>query len=290
MARMEGALRQSKSARIPRDNDLGALGRVLDVGCGPGTNASCYFLELEYLEIDLGPSSIEPSLGNLFARERCKVTGVVGSVHDKFVHTRRVRRLADLFAALIPEGARVLDVGCGDGMIDRLIMDRRSDLSIQGIEAFVRNETCVPVRPFDGLNIPYPNASFDIVMFVDVLHHTSDPTPLLREAKRVGKMILLKDHLCNGLLAYPTLRFMDWVGNAHHGVPLPYNYWSKNKWSSVWAELDLSIIDMNESLGLYQVPASWVFDRGLHFIARIDCGISGTKDLSHGSILNQSLK
>ena len=197
------------------------------------------------------------------------MVGVVGSVHDKFVHARRVRRLAKLFATLIPQGAQVLDVGCGDGIIDRLIMDYRSDLQIHGIEVFIRNGTRVPVIPFDGLNIPYPNASFDVVMFVDVLHHTSDPTLLLREAKRVGKMILLKDHLCDGLFAHPTLSFMDWMGNAHHGVPLPYNYWPKRKWNSVLSELDLKIIDTNESLGLYQAPASWLFERGLHFIARI---------------------
>jgi SAM-dependent methyltransferase len=215
------------------------------------------------------------------------VAGVVGSVHDKLVHTRRVKRLAELFAALIPQGSQVLDVGCGDGMIDRLIMDQRPDLSIQGVEISVRNETRVPVMPFDGLNIPYPNISFDIVMFVDVLHHTSDPTPLLREAKRVGKIILLKDHLCDGLFAHSTLSFMDWAGNAHHGVPLPYHYLSKRKWNSVLSDLDLKIMDMNESLGLYQAPASWLFDRGLHFIARIESGTRRTKDLSRAFVLDQ---
>ena len=37
--------------------------------------------------------------------------------------------------------------------------------------------------------------------------------------------IVLKDHTRNGLFSGSTLRFMDWVGNARHGVRLPYNYW-----------------------------------------------------------------
>jgi ubiquinone/menaquinone biosynthesis C-methylase UbiE len=50
-------------------------------------------------------------------------------------------------------------------------------------------------------------------MFVYVLHHTNDPEVLLREAQRVAlKAVVLKDHTRNGLLAYTTLRFMDWVG------------------------------------------------------------------------------
>ena len=72
-------------------------------------------------------------------------------------------------------------------------------------------------------NFRHPDASFDVVMFVDVLHHTDDPLLLLQEAQRVGKIILVKDHFRKGFLAGPTLRFMDWVGNAHHGVVLPYN-------------------------------------------------------------------
>jgi SAM-dependent methyltransferase len=196
--------------------------------------------------------------------------GVVGTVHDKFGHARRVRILANRLATLIPWGARILDVGCGDGTADRLILDQRPDLHIEGIEVLVRPTTQVPVQPFDGSTIPHPDASFDIVMFADVLHHTANPMILLREAKRVGKMILIKDHFCDGFLARPTLRLMDWVGNAHHGVALPYNYWSKSQWTTAFDQLGLRVGEINETLGLYPLPASWFFERGFHFVARID--------------------
>lgn len=198
------------------------------------------------------------------------MAGMVGTVHERLVHSRRVRVLANRLADLIPHGARVLDVGCGDGTADRLIMDQRPDLSIEGIEVLVRPTTQVSVKPFDGTTIPHPDESFDLVMFVDVLHHTDDPMILLREAARVGKMILIKDHFREGLLARPTLRLMDWVGNAHHGVALPYNYWSRPQWTTAFDQLGLKIGEINETLGLYPAPASWFFERGLHFVARID--------------------
>jgi len=198
------------------------------------------------------------------------VTRIVGNLHNKFVFGRRVRVLADHLAAFIPRGHRVLDVGCGDGAIDCLIAKQRPDISIEGIELLVRPITHMPVKAFNGETIPYPDGSFETVMFVDALHHTADPRVLLREAARVGKMILIKDHLCEGVLADTTLRFMDWVGNAHHGVALPYNYWSMTQWSNAFNELGVKVCGIKWSLGLYPAPACWLFDRGLHFVAKLE--------------------
>jgi SAM-dependent methyltransferase len=47
-----------KLAPIAAHNDLRAVRRVLDVGCGPGTNTS-HFLHTDYLGIDINPSYIE---------------------------------------------------------------------------------------------------------------------------------------------------------------------------------------------------------------------------------------
>ncbi|HEV2387749.1 MAG TPA: class I SAM-dependent methyltransferase [Candidatus Acidoferrales bacterium] len=197
---------------------------------------------------------------------------VAGFVHEKFVFGRRTSVLAGHLAALIPAGGRVLDVGCGDGTIDCLIARLRPDVAIEGIDVLVRASARIPVKAFDGRVIPYPEASFDVVMFVDVLHHAGDPLILLREALRVGRAILVKDHLQEGLLAAPTLRLMDWVGNAHHGVALPYNYWSKAEWSTAFRELGITATKMTVKLGLYPAPASWVFERELHFIAKLERG------------------
>ncbi len=102
------------------------------------------------------------------------------------------------------------------------------------------------------------------------MHHTDDPMILLREAKRVArKVILLKDHTLGGPLAYSTLRFMDWVGNAHHGVALPYNYWSEARWRDAFATLHLTVQQWRPRLGLYPFPASLLFERHLHFIAQL---------------------
>ncbi len=158
--------------------------------------------------------------------------GLIEGIHQGYVAGRRVRKLAEHIAEVIPRDSLVLDVGCGDGLLDRVIGQRRPDLTIRGIDVLVREDAFIPVDPFDGSIIPFGDASFDVVTFVDVLHHTDSPVVLLREAARVARrMILIKDHNLEGFLAGPTLRFMDRTGNARYCVCLPYNYWPRRRLS-----------------------------------------------------------
>jgi SAM-dependent methyltransferase len=196
---------------------------------------------------------------------------VIERIHGGYVFGRRVRIIADHLAKLLPRGCNVLDVGCGDGSVAAAVIAKRADLTISGVDVLVRNSTRIPVGAFDGTTLPFPHCGFDAVMFVDVLHHTSDPMTLLREAARVARRcVVIKDHTADGLLADATLRFMDRVGNSRFGVALPFNYWTRERWLRAFAELGLTVASWNGRLGIYPQPASWIFDRSLHFAARLD--------------------
>jgi SAM-dependent methyltransferase len=191
-------------------------------------------------------------------------------IHGGYAYGRRVEQLSRHLADVLPHAASVLDVGCGDGLVAQLVNQKRPDLLFTGIDVLVRPQTHIPVKQFDGSIVPYEDATFDAVMFVDVLHHTEDPLVLLREAARVSRScIVLKDHTANGILANETLRFMDSVGNARHGVVLPYNYWTLQQWHQAFEALDLSVSSWKKDLALYPVPANWIFGRSLHFVARL---------------------
>jgi SAM-dependent methyltransferase len=192
----------------------------------------------------------------------------IGVAHDKLVSGRRVEVLSGWFAQLLPNRMRVLDVGCGDGLVSAILLSKRPDLSVQGIDVLRRSRAHIPVEMFDGHRIPFDSASFDVVLFSDVLHHTEDPTALLKEARRVAaRYVLIKDHYRQGIAAYTRLRFMDWVGNARFGVALPYNYWTEKQWHAAWHETGLQAERLVTTLGLYPSPADWVFGARLHFVA-----------------------
>ncbi|MGA2647951.1 MAG: class I SAM-dependent methyltransferase [Candidatus Sulfotelmatobacter sp.] len=191
----------------------------------------------------------------------------IGVVHEKLVLNRRVATLARWFAQLTPRGASVLDVGCGDGLISAVLQSQRPDLKIRGLDVLPRTHTHIPVEIFDGRLLPYNHQSFDVVLFSDVLHHTPDPAALLCEATRVASQsVLIKDHNRNGLWAGARLRLMDWVGNARFGVALPYNYWTECQWREAWQELGLCPERLVTDLGLYPLPANWIFGAKLHFV------------------------
>ena len=190
-------------------------------------------------------------------------------VHGKAVFKRRIDVLSRTIADFLPKNAKVLDIGCGSGTLAKAVMVLRPDVSFEGIDVLVRPNTDIPVKEYDGYNIPAPDGHYDVALFVDVLHHTDDPSRLVAEARRVAKSVVIKDHNRDGLFANATLRFMDWVGNAAHGVRLPYNYLSSSEWRRLWSDRGLRIDRSVDELGLYPTPFGWLFDRKLHFVARL---------------------
>jgi len=194
----------------------------------------------------------------------------IGHLHESLVITRRIKVLASWFAQLAPKDTSILDVGCSDGLLSAAVRSKRPDLTLRGIDVLARDHTHIPVELFDGVRIPFDDDSFDAVLFSDVLHHTDDPSVLLREARRVARRwVLIKDHTRKGWAASQRLRFMDWVGNARFGVALPYNYWTEKQWRTAWEEIGLLPEELVTSLGIYPPPVDWLFGAGLHFVVRL---------------------
>ena len=196
---------------------------------------------------------------------------LIEQMHAVYIQQRRLDGLVRHLKEVMPKNASVLDVGCGDGRLSTLLCEKRPDLVVEGIDVLQRDKIWLPVRQFDGRTIPVNAASVDVVMFIDVLHHTDDPYTLLREAVRVArKSIIIKDHLINGFLAEPTLRFMDWIGNARYGVVSPGNYWHQSQWDEAFETLALTPVDWLEKLELYPKAVDMWFGRSLHFLARLE--------------------
>jgi methionine biosynthesis protein MetW len=108
-------------------------------------------------------------------------------------------------ARLVPEGSRVLDLGCGDGsMLDYLQRERAcSGYGIEIADANVlacvrRGVNVIQLNLDEGLAM-FGDASFDVVLQIDTLQHLRNAEVMLRETARVGR---------TGIVAFPN--FAHW--------------------------------------------------------------------------------
>lgn len=195
---------------------------------------------------------------------------LIDKIHSRLVFSRRTKTISSLVSKLIDSPANILDVGCGDGLIDKKILDSKSGLTIKGIDVFTRGKTYIPVTVFDGQKMPAKDDEYDYVLIIDTLHHTLNPQKLIEEAKRVTKKyIIIKDHFCYGKLSACVLRLMDWVGNEAHNVNLPYNYLSPDQWDKIYKDLGLEKEIIITKLNLYPFPFNLFFEINYHFIIKL---------------------
>src|SRR5579859_5548598 len=101
-------------------------------------------------------------------------------------------RLERCLVALRGVSGRLLEIGCGAGRNLRAFAHYRPDLTLQGVDIsrVALEEAAAAGGPIvyrlgDALHLPYPDASFDIVVLFDVLEHVPDVGRAVAEIARV---------------------------------------------------------------------------------------------------------
>jgi len=112
---------------------------------------------------------------------------------------RNVGRAYDMaleIARFIPTGARILDVGCGNGFIaHHLCAMIRSQ--VVGLDVAPVTSSHIDYLPFDGRRFPIRDGAFDVVLLCYVLHHAQEARLVLDEVSRVltspGTVVVYED-------------------------------------------------------------------------------------------------
>ena len=129
-------------------------------------------------------------------------------------------------------GMRVLDIGCGTGQSRQIYAPYAGDyLGVDLAEAaLARAREKFPASRWeccDARELPYADASFDLVAFSSVLHHIPDFETALREARRVlvpGGSVFAFDpnllHPAMALFRYPKSPLYSAKGVSPNEAPL----------------------------------------------------------------------
>ena len=100
-------------------------------------------------------------------------------------------------AAMVPAGSRVLDIGCGDGVLMAALRDgkgvdaRGIELSRDGVSAAVARGLSVVQGDADTDLGGYPADAFDVAILSQTLQATMRPDHVLDELLRIGQRAIV---------------------------------------------------------------------------------------------------
>ena len=114
-------------------------------------------------------------------------------------------QMEGIIADLVPQGARVLDLGCGDGALLHHLQ-RQKGCQGYGVELDDANVLACARRGVNVLQLnleqglsTFADQSFDVVLQIDTLQHLRNAQTMLLETVRVGQL---------GIIAFPN--FAHW--------------------------------------------------------------------------------
>jgi SAM-dependent methyltransferase len=175
-----------------------------------------------------------------------KVSGVIqtlfrnDTVKLPYLRNRAIRSLNRVQKFLY--GTSVLDLGCGDGMLLKLLNEKYDVLGVDVTDYRYDENKYLPfLQNVEGSLLKLKNKSFDNTILWTVLHHSDNPILLLKEAIRVTRYrIIIVEGYIDDPQIYQVNCFLDWFANRPgkgETVNVPLNFHTTAWWRQQFRDL-----------------------------------------------------
>ncbi|MFY0672089.1 MAG: class I SAM-dependent methyltransferase [Bacteroidia bacterium] len=153
----------------------------------------------------------------------------------------RARKKAKLLKPMLNPKSKILEIGSGNcGLAYLLQKDFHSVTATDIVDCSFFNS----IKPtvFNGEALPFKSKSFDYVLIITVLHHTTKQLSLLNEAKRLGNEVIVMEDLYTNKFGQRILHFTDSLVNLEFKGH-PHTNRTDAGWRVVFKRLNLKITD-----------------------------------------------
>ncbi len=169
---------------------------------------------------------------------------------ERYAWPKRRRVIVQALVPLLKDFSRILDIGCGDGLVCRDVKCSMPPGRIfHGVDVLTSLSPAIPYVVYDGLHLPFADGAYEVSLLIDVLHHSRNPRVLLQEAARVARdCVIVKDHDYRSALDLLLMKAGDYLGNRMFGIDLPYTFCTWQAFEVLFREAGLKIAYYEDSL------------------------------------------
>jgi 2-polyprenyl-3-methyl-5-hydroxy-6-metoxy-1,4-benzoquinol methylase len=181
--------------------------------------------------------------------------GVVYKIRSRLEAARLLGRCRNL-----PDNARILDVGCGDGFHLRLLRDFGStswelegvDIDKHAIDMATRAGLKVHLGTIEEIDLP--NASYDLIFMIQTIEHVEYPDKVLHATHKLlrkgGRIVIVTDNTDS--IDFKLFKRKYWGG---YHFPRHLNLFNRHSVSRLAEKTGFEI----ESLTTIVSPVNWIY-------------------------------
>lgn len=181
--------------------------------------------------------------------------GVVYKIRSRLEVKRLLSWCKDL-----PDNARILDVGCGDGFHLKLLREYgKKDWTLEGVDI---DKRAVQAAENAGLKvylgsvekIDLPKDAYDLAFMIQTIEHLEKPCEILTAVKRIlkpnGKLVIVTDNT-------DSIDFRFFKGGYWGGYHFPrhWNLFNQNSLAKLAEKVGFEIADLTTQIS----PVNWVY-------------------------------